>query len=171
MASWDMRELARTERSLAELNHELEARVRARTAELEAANQSLRMEADAHARTERALDESRILLQSMTDNSPSVIYAKDLEGRYLFVNPRFVELFGGTIAETIGKTDFDVAPREAAEGYREMDRRVISLERRAGRGRERHARRHRPHLFVREGAASRQLRCALRRLRRVDRHL
>jgi len=126
MASWDMRELARTERSLAELNHELEARVRARTAELEAANQSLRMEADAHARTERVLDESRILLQSMTDNSPSVIYAKDLEGRYLFVNPRFVELFGGTIAETIGKTDFDVAPREAAEGYREMDRRVIA---------------------------------------------
>ena len=126
MASSDMHELVRAERSLAELNHELEARVLARTAELEAANQFLRVEVEARARTERVLDESRVLLQSMTDNSPSVIYAKDLEGRYLFVNPQFVELFGGTLEETIGKTDFDVAPREAAEGYVDMDRRVIA---------------------------------------------
>jgi len=126
MAAWDMRELVRTERSLAELNQDLEGRVLARTSELEAANQSLRVEIDARARTQRVLDESQALLQSMTDNSPSVIYAKDLEGRYLFVNPQFVELFGGTIEETIGKTDFDIAPREAAEGYVDMDRRVIA---------------------------------------------
>src|SRR5204862_391419 len=44
----------------------------------------------------------------------------------LLVSPRFVELFGGAVAETIGEPDFDAAPREAAEGYREMDGRVIA---------------------------------------------
>ena len=81
---------------------------------------------DARTRTERALDENRTMLQSISDNSPSVIYAKDLQGRYLFVNPRFTELFGGTPGDMVGKTDLDIAPREAAEGYRDMDRRVIS---------------------------------------------
>ena len=126
IASSDMHELVRTERSLADLNRELEARVLARTGELEAANQSLRIEVAARVRTERVLDENRLLLQSMSDNSPSVIYAKDLAGRYLFVNPRFVELFGGTIEETVGKTDFEIAPAEAAAGYRDMDRRVLA---------------------------------------------
>jgi PAS domain S-box-containing protein len=73
-----------------------------------------------------ALRNSRELLQSIIDTSSTVIYVKDLEGKYLLVNRRFQELFDGGDGSMVGKTDYDIFPRDAAEAFRAVDRRVVS---------------------------------------------
>ena len=71
-----------------------------------------------------ALRQSQHLLEAISDNSSAVIYAKDLAGRYLFVNRRFGELFQVSVDHMLGKTDFDLFSAEEAEVFRDMDRRV-----------------------------------------------
>lgn len=77
-------------------------------------------------RADAEVRKGQLLLQAIVDNSPAVIYAKDLEGRYLLVNRRFTELFhlgGGT---AIGKTDHDMFEQNTADAFRSMDQRVIA---------------------------------------------
>jgi len=77
-------------------------------------------------RAEEALRTSEQQLQSILDNSPTVIYLKDLEGRYVRVNQRFAELLGIGKDEARGKTDDDLFPKEMAERLRANDREVFS---------------------------------------------
>ncbi len=64
---------------------------------------------------EEELEESRALLESILDNTPALVFLKDTEGHYLFVNRRFQELAGSSREEMIGKTVFDIFPKEIAE--------------------------------------------------------
>jgi formate hydrogenlyase transcriptional activator len=68
-------------------------------------------------------------LQSIFDNSTAVIYVKDRGGRYLRVNRRFEDLFGVSGAEALGKTDYDLFPREMADGYQVHDQEVMRVAR------------------------------------------
>jgi PAS domain S-box-containing protein len=61
-------------------------------------------------RAARALRESEARLQAILDNSPAVIYLKDLRGRYLLVNQRFEDLFHVDRLRVRGKTDSDLFP-------------------------------------------------------------
>jgi rsbT co-antagonist protein RsbR len=72
-----------------------------------------------------ALRERNELLTALLANSPVVVFVKDLEGRYIFVNKRFADLFQLSADSVIGKTDFDLAPREVAEQMRANDLLVI----------------------------------------------
>lgn len=72
------------------------------------------------------LQRGQILLRSIVDNSPAVIYVKEASGRYLMVNPRFTELFGSAEHGMIGKTDHDLFTNEEADRYRAMDQRVAN---------------------------------------------
>jgi PAS domain S-box-containing protein len=84
-----------------------------------------RVDAD-RLRATRQVREGRELLQAIVDNSPAVIYAKDLAGRYLMVNRRFAELFPGIAADAMGKTDHDLFSKQEADIYRAMDQRVAA---------------------------------------------
>lgn len=64
-------------------------------------------------------------LRSVLDNSPAVVYLKDLEGRYLLVNRRHELLFPGSGTSVIGKTDLDWFPREFAQMYMASDAEVL----------------------------------------------
>lgn len=65
--------------------------------------------------------------RAVLDNLPFPAWLKDTESRFLAVNDVFARTFGAPNAESlIGKTDFDIAPRELAEAYRADDRRVIT---------------------------------------------
>ena len=65
--------------------------------------------------------------RAVLDNLPFPAWLKDTESRFLAVNDVFARTFGAPSAESlIGKTDFDIAPRELAEAYRADDRRVIT---------------------------------------------
>jgi PAS domain S-box-containing protein len=74
---------------------------------------------------ETTLRESQLLYHSLIEVSPLSIYRKDLKGRFTFANKRFLELSQITLADLIGKTDFDLHPSDQAEKYRRDDQAVM----------------------------------------------
>jgi PAS domain S-box-containing protein len=65
-------------------------------------------------------------LQAIMDNSPAVIYAKDPEGRYIFVNRRWEKLFDTKNRGVIGKTDYEIFPRELADEFAKNNSAVLA---------------------------------------------
>ena len=66
-----------------------------------------------------ALSEERMLLRTLIDNLPDLIYVKDEAGRFLVVNTATLRHFGAVHQEdVVGKTDFDFFPLELASRYR-----------------------------------------------------
>jgi PAS domain S-box-containing protein len=79
---------------------------------------------------ERALRDSEARLQQVVDNTSAVVFAKDREGRYLFVNRAFERLTGQSAEAAVGHTDREIFPAEVAARLRQNDLRVL-LEKRA----------------------------------------
>jgi PAS domain S-box-containing protein len=71
------------------------------------------------------LHERKELLQSIIDNSPSLVFVKDLSGRYKLANNRYEKLFHVKKEEIQGKTDYDIFPAEVAETERHSDLEVV----------------------------------------------
>jgi len=90
---------------------ELENRVRERTADLVEANEALR--------------NSQHLLQGILNNSTTMISVKDLQGRYMLVNHGYERLFHANSESLVGKTVYDLLPREHADRVRASDQRVL----------------------------------------------
>ncbi|HSN21846.1 MAG TPA: PAS domain S-box protein, partial [Usitatibacter sp.] len=59
--------------------------------------------------------------RALIDAIPNPVYFKDIEGRYRVHNRAWAELFGGG-ENWLGKTVFDMYPREIAEAHGERDR-------------------------------------------------
>jgi len=76
-------------------------------------------------RAEQALKKSEQQLQAILDNSTAVIYLKDYWGRYILVNSRFENLFHVSKDLAVGKSDFDLFPKELAEAFRANDMKVL----------------------------------------------
>ena len=75
---------------------------------------------------EEALARERLLLRTLIDNVPDCIYAKDTAGRKTMANPADLKnLHCKTEAEAIGKSDFDLFPKEDAERFWADDQRVL----------------------------------------------
>lgn len=119
MASNDLRVRLAAEARLSKLNAELDQRVSERTAELETANTALEQEI-------KARRESQRLLEAIVENSPAVIYVKDLEGRYLLVNRRWGEVFHVDAEAMVGRTDHDFFAKDLADAFRIVDVRVAN---------------------------------------------
>ena len=77
-------------------------------------------------RAEEALRRSQQLLRDVADNTTAVIYVKDADGRFLFINRRFEQLFHLTTEEIIGHTNHEVFPREIADAFRANDLQVLA---------------------------------------------
>ncbi|HHH45307.1 MAG TPA: response regulator [Gammaproteobacteria bacterium] len=75
-------------------------------------------------RADAAVNYNRMLMHAVLDNSPAVIYLKDLAGRYLMVNRVWCEVSGVDEARAMGATDFDLFPAPVAESFAGNDRRV-----------------------------------------------
>jgi PAS domain S-box-containing protein len=116
----------RAELEVRRINEQLELRVAERTAQLEAANKQLREESLQRQQVEEAMRSSRQLLEAIVDNSAAVIYAKDLEGRYLLTNRAYDESFELKRGEMLGRTDHTLFPHDAAEAFRANDRRALA---------------------------------------------
>jgi PAS domain S-box-containing protein len=77
-------------------------------------------------RIDVALTKERNLLRTMIDNIPDGIYVKDKESRKLLVNLADLHHLGyKSEAEVLGKNDFDIYPKELAEGFYADDQKVI----------------------------------------------
>ncbi|HEV2479185.1 MAG TPA: ATP-binding protein [Puia sp.] len=74
---------------------------------------------------EQKLKESQTWLESILENSTSLIYIKDLLGRYVMVNRRFREVLEVQEQRVIGHTDVDFSSPDAAAHYQVLDEQVV----------------------------------------------
>ncbi|MBO9698901.1 MAG: PAS domain-containing protein [Sporocytophaga sp.] len=73
------------------------------------------------------LDTARQQLQDMMDYSSACIFAKDLKGRYIFVNKNFEQVYKVEREKVIGNTDFEFLSREEALPLYEHDQEVYRV--------------------------------------------
>ncbi|MBF0285611.1 MAG: PAS domain S-box protein [Magnetococcales bacterium] len=71
------------------------------------------------------LQEQQQLLQDILDNTHALVFVKDLEGRYRFVNRRVEEGLGLNRAAILGQTDRELFPQEVAAQFRADDLRTL----------------------------------------------
>lgn len=69
----------------------------------------------------KALRESEERFRAIMDNTINVVYLKTPEGRYLFINRIYEDLFHVKNEDVRGKTDHDLFPKEVADAFREND--------------------------------------------------
>ncbi len=81
----------------------------------------------ARKRAELALRESETLVRSITDHSEDIIFVKDRDSRFLFMNPAGLKQNGFTLEQILGHSDMELNPN-AAEAATSMatDLRVMS---------------------------------------------
>ena len=90
--------LNRAKEALSRYSKELEAEVRARTAEI----------------------------SSILKYTPDLVSIKDEQGRYRLINARFETILNKTNEHVRGRTDFDILPAELAEKIHQHDQQVLS---------------------------------------------
>ena len=72
------------------------------------------------------LEDERNLMRTLIDNLPDSIYAKDASARKIMANPADLKNLGcKTEAEAVGKSDFDLFPKEIAEAFFADDQAVL----------------------------------------------
>ncbi|MGD1912504.1 MAG: ATP-binding protein [Rivularia sp. (in: cyanobacteria)] len=98
-------ELKASQLQLRQLNQKLEQRVEERT---------------------QALQKSETRLRAILSTTTSIIYLKDIKGRYLLVNREYLELFNLTEKDILGKSDQDIFPKYIADVFLENDRQVLA---------------------------------------------
>ncbi|MEH6813624.1 MAG: EAL domain-containing protein [Motiliproteus sp.] len=76
---------------------------------------SMLLEAGGRKEAESALNSQQQLLKDLMNNSGSLVYMRDLEGRYVLVNENFEELYGLTKEQLLNKTPMALFPKELAE--------------------------------------------------------
>ncbi|MRG46677.1 PAS domain S-box protein [Chitinophaga sp. SYP-B3965] len=78
---------------------------------------------------QKEIDIINFRFQSVLRNSPSVIFIKDVYGKYLLVNERFEEVFGINREHILGRTDKEFPSKLKPEKYAPSDREVVLHER------------------------------------------
>lgn len=66
------------------------------------------------------------LFSGLLDSTNLVVYLKDGEGRYVYVNKRYETLAGVTLEQLRGLTDSDIFPPEVAALFGEQDAQVVA---------------------------------------------
>ncbi|MEO5333431.1 MAG: PAS domain S-box protein [Magnetococcus sp. YQC-5] len=75
---------------------------------------------------EALLHKKEELIRSILDNTPSVIFIKDMQGRYSFVNRQFEDMFHVKNDSLSGKTDYDIFTADVASRFQENDQVALS---------------------------------------------
>jgi PAS domain S-box-containing protein len=74
---------------------------------------------------ELKLFENQERLQAILDNTTSLIFIKDINGKYLLTNKKFKEVLNVTDDMVIGKTDFDFRDEDQAGRFKATDDEVL----------------------------------------------
>ncbi|PYJ02479.1 MAG: hypothetical protein DME25_15885 [Verrucomicrobia bacterium] len=97
---------------------ELESQIYEKTA-------ALNTELAERKRAEQSLRDSEALYHSLVDTLPINILRKDLNGRVTYGNRGYCERMGKPLSALLGKTDYDLFPKELAEKYLRDDEKVV----------------------------------------------
>ncbi|HEY9811576.1 MAG TPA: PAS domain S-box protein [Halomicronema sp.] len=76
-------------------------------------------------KVQEALQQNQQWLHTIVENASAAIYVKDIEGRYLLFNRKSEEISQVSRHQILGKTDFEVFPREFAQQSVENDKKVL----------------------------------------------
>ncbi len=94
--------------------------------QLEQQNQQLQQEIAERQRAEAALRESEALLKAFLDYSPSLVFARDVQGRFVLANHAYEAMINYPAAQLVGKTPHDVLPHAVAHRFLQHDEEIIS---------------------------------------------
>jgi PAS domain S-box-containing protein len=83
-------------------------------------------EAIQRASTEEALSSAEARLHAFLENSPTIAWLKDEEGRHVYHSSTYEKRLGVRTEERQGKTDFDLWPRVVAKQFWENDRAALA---------------------------------------------
>lgn len=84
------------------------------------------IEITAYKKTEEALANERNLLRTLIDSLPDRIYVKDKDCRFVVCNRAIANMYGAKSPdELLGKTDFDLYPRERAQEYYDEEQQIM----------------------------------------------
>lgn len=76
--------------------------------------------------SEQRRKENQLRLEAILENTTSLIFIKNLDGRYIMINRRFREVMGVSDEMVINKNDYDFSEKETADHYKRLDDEVIS---------------------------------------------
>lgn len=79
----------------------------------------------AHRNAENAVHQQREFLETLMETIPIPVFYKDIDGIYTGCNKAFEELYGLPREEIIGKTVYDISPKELADTYHQKDRELF----------------------------------------------
>ncbi|MEO8751640.1 MAG: PAS domain S-box protein, partial [Casimicrobiaceae bacterium] len=85
----------------------------------------LRQDIAERARVQRKLEESETRLQQILNNATAVVCVKDTQGRFLFVNRQWEQLYHFRQDEVAGRTEEDCLARDIARTFRANDLMVL----------------------------------------------
>ena len=85
----------------------------------------LTLNIDQQKRVQRELDEKQAFLRALIDNAGGLIFAKDLDGRYILVNKDWPVTLGLGDIDPLGKTDRELFGEKTASAFREKDHQVL----------------------------------------------
>ena len=77
------------------------------------------------ASSDSVLRDAEAVYHSLVESLPLSVLRKDARGRIQYANAQACEQLGVSVAELIGKTDFDLFPADLAKKYMTDDRRVM----------------------------------------------
>lgn len=122
----DRTELRTANEALQRANEDLERRVRARTAELEASAERLRAEVSRRREVERHLAEHMAELRDLYDHAPIGYHSLDASGTYVRINETELTWLGYRREEVVGRLTFvGVLSPESRPVFREAFARLV----------------------------------------------
>jgi len=74
-----------------------------------------------------ALQQKRTEQDALLNAIPAIVFYKDLNLRYVTVSQMFADLLGHPVENVLGKTDFELLPRELAVDFQRIGREVLEL--------------------------------------------
>ena len=88
---------------------------------------SLTKEIEERKRVEEETKNTNLFLDAILQNIPTMIFVKEAkELRFIQINKEEERLLGISRAEILGKTDYDIFPREQADYFTETDKKIIA---------------------------------------------
>jgi len=73
-------------------------------------------------KAQQEVEKSKLLLKTIINATPDLVWLKDINGVYLNCNKRFEDFFGQIESKIIGKTDYDFVSKKLADFFRQNDK-------------------------------------------------
>lgn len=86
----------------------------------------LAMEVDARVAAEAALRKNQRLFDAVLENTDVMIYAKDLDGRFVLANPALHRGLSQPAGSLVGRSDSELFPEREAETFRVHDEDIVA---------------------------------------------